>query len=175
MVFEVDQLRPMYRDPISGRVLWFYLTTDDNLRTADNVGYIDALNHDIAVNDLVILVANDNPLIGRVSAIGGTTPFPVTLNFLGGRAVFIDDSEITDAGGSTPDANVESFINYLAQRVNLKIQQFNNASGLGFTIGLGIDRSDPVSRSASVKRIIAGTNISITSQANSITINATGP
>lgn len=174
MAFEVNNLRALGRNSTTGNYIWFYATLADDLATVLGNGYIDALDHDIALNDLVMIQATDQTALMRVSAIDGTTPFPVTLTGIGAESIFVknEESDIDSAGGTRPNSNVQDYLRYFAERINLKVQRPTDLGSGGVVLQEGIDTTDPTVRLIKFRRIAEGPGITLDVNDGVITISA---
>lgn len=176
MTYNRNGLRALGKNSFIGRFLWYYGTTEDALATVMTAAHIEAEDTDLAVDDLVIIQATDGCALAIVTAIAGTAPNGATIKGIDASAIFVNTAGITSAGGATPDDDLEAWLDYLATRLNLKVQGAITLGAGGFPLheGTGPDPDDELRRVLFLRRIAAGTGIDIREVDSVLTIEALG-
>lgn len=174
MAFEPNNVRALGRNSTTGSYIWLYASTTDDLATMLADDYFEAEDLDLAVNDMMILQATDAPALVMITAVDGTAPNPCTIVGLDAQSVFVNTANVQDAGGTTPEANVEAFLDYLAERVNQKVEQVESVGVGGVEVVTGVSDADETARVAQFRTISGVDGVSVSVVDDVIVISGSG-
>lgn len=174
MTFEAANLHPVGRNPQTGNIVWYYVSTVDAIAALTAVDYFTALNTGLALQDVILAVGTDGIATLAVQAIdagdSGVTTSGGTVTPLD---VIIDGPILPDIGGTATPTNLQGALERIHNRLNLKVQNGINL-GTGVPVFVGVDTSDPSSRIMRFRQLVAGSGITLDIQNDAIVINADG-
>lgn len=174
MAFEPNNLRPIARNSTTGDIVWFY-QSDDTLDVITAAGYFKSTNTGLSFDDLILVSAAD----GAANLVVFSVAVNGDIGTLGGQLtaadIAVDESLLPFIGGTVVATNVQEALRRIHQRLNLKVQNIASIGVGGQTLFAGIDDTEDSNRKFNLRRIKAGTGISVAlDPGGSILISTTG-
>lgn len=179
MTFNPTLLQPQCRHPVTGEVMWIYITQADTVAEILADGYFTSQGTGLGVNHGIVVIGSDGIRIIRVLSVAGDGSVNTAGGFFADEDIQIDSNVspiLPDIGGGSSPANLREELELIHRRLNLKGQRVNNiGTGVSLFIGSENDPDEPSAKVFNFRRIRAGTGIEIVpGEDNSLIINAIG-
>ena len=177
MAFDASNIHPLGRHPITGNIVWIYISTVDALADILAAAYFTSTDTGLSVGDMILAGGTDATQLITVSAIDGAGDVTTVGGTVELEDIAIDSVTapiLPDIGGTVSPTNLREALERIHERLNTKIQNVLNI-GTGVDIFSGLNTADPSNRRANLRRLQAGFGIEIELVGETIVVRNTEP